>query len=165
MANVAVSGPGDHHDPALTELGRRIGRSCAEHGWTVLTGGLGGVMAAAAEGASSAGGTAVALLPGADRAAASPGHAVVLPTGLGEMRNALLVRCADAVVAVGGSWGTLSEVALAARTGVPVVTVGTELPSFAGDEVRRVTGADEAVEVLVGLLGRDGRERRRPVPR
>jgi uncharacterized protein (TIGR00725 family) len=88
----------------------------------VLTGGLGGVMAAATEGAADAGGLTVALQPGTSR---EPSAAtVVLPTGLGELRNGLLVRCADAVVAVGGSWGTLSEIALARRTGVPVVAIG-----------------------------------------
>lgn len=152
MAYVAISGPGDPRDADLCHLARAAGRLCAERGWTVLTGGLGGVMAAAAEGVASAGGTAVALLPGTDRGAASPGHALVLPTGLGELRNALLVRCADALLAVGGSWGTLSEVALAARTGVPVVALRTDLPAFAGAEVRRVAGAAEAVEALAELV-------------
>ena len=120
---VAVVGPSDPRDAGLLEQATEAGRLLAGRGWVVVTGGLGGVMAAAAAGAAEAGGTAVALLPGADRDAASPGHAVVIPTGLGEMRNALLVRSVDAVLAVGGSWGTLSEVALAARTGVPVVAV------------------------------------------
>ena len=109
-------------------------------------------MAAAAAGVDEAGGTAVAILPGVDRAAASPGHAVVLPTGMGEMRNALLVRSADAVLAIGGSWGTLSEVALAARTGVPVVTIGTDLPAFAGPEVQVAESAEAAVELLAAIL-------------
>ncbi len=122
-AYVAVSGPADPREDRVLDQARAAGRLLAGRGWVVLTGGLGGVMAAAAEGAHSAGGTAVALLPGTDRADASPGHAIVIPTGLGEMRNALLVRAADAVLAVGGSWGTMSEIALAARTGVPVFTV------------------------------------------
>jgi uncharacterized protein (TIGR00725 family) len=150
--NVLVSGAGEPHDPALVETATTAGRLLAERGWIVLTGGLGGVMAAAAAGVDAAGGTAVAILPGVDRADASPGHAVVLPTGMGEMRNALLVRAADAVVAIGGAWGTLSEVALAARTGVPVVTIGTALPAFAGPEVRVAESAEEAVEVLAAIL-------------
>jgi hypothetical protein len=72
----------------------------------------------------------VGLLPGTDRAAANRWVTVAIPTGLGELRNGLVVRAADAVVAVGGSWGTLSEVALALRTGVPVVALGFwELPA------------------------------------
>lgn len=147
MPYVAVCGPADA-DPALLDHARRAGRLLAERGWVVLTGGLGGVMAAAAEGVGDAGGTAIALLPGTDRAAASSGHAFALPTGMGEMRNALLVRCADAVLAIGGSWGTLSEVALAARTAVPVAVVATELPSFAGPEVVVADTVDDAVSAL-----------------
>jgi uncharacterized protein (TIGR00725 family) len=90
----------------------------------VVTGGLGGVMAAALEGAASADGTTVALLPGSDRSAAATPATVVVATGLGEGRNAVLVRTVDAVIAVGGSWGTLSEIALARRAGLPVVCVG-----------------------------------------
>jgi uncharacterized protein (TIGR00725 family) len=150
---VLVSGASEPRDPTLVETATTAGRLFAERGWIVLTGGLGGVMAAAAEGVSAAGGTAVGILPGVDRADASPGHAVVLPTGLGEMRNALLVRSVDAVLAIGGAWGTLSEVALAARTGVPVVTIGTDLPAFAGPEVQAAGSAEEAVEVLAGMLG------------
>jgi uncharacterized protein (TIGR00725 family) len=149
---VLVSGASEPRDPALVETATTAGRLLAERGWLVLTGGLGGVMAAAAAGVDAAGGTAVAILPGVDRADASPGHAVALPTGMGEMRNALLVRAADAVLAIGGSWGTLSEVALAARTGVPVVTIGTGLPAFAGPEVQVVDTAEAAVEVLAGVL-------------
>ncbi len=149
---VLVSGASQPRDPALVETATTAGRLLAERGWIVLTGGLGGVMAAAADGVSAAAGTAVAILPGVDRADASPGHTVVLPTGLGEMRNALLVRSVDAVLAIGGSWGTLSEVALAARTGVPVVTIGTDLPAFAGPEVQVVTSADEAVSALAAIL-------------
>ena len=150
---VLVSGAGEPRDPSLVETATTAGRLLAERGWLVLTGGLGGVMAAAAAGVDEAGGTAVAILPGVDRADASPGHAIVLPTGMGEMRNALLVRSADAVLAIGGSWGTLSEVALAARTGVPVVTIGTDLPAFAGPEVQVAGSAEEAVQALTAILG------------
>jgi uncharacterized protein (TIGR00725 family) len=151
---VLVSGASEPRDPDIVETARTVGRLVAERGWLVLTGGLGGVMAAAAAGVAAAGGTAVGILPTGDRADASPNHTVVVPTGMGEMRNALLVRAADAVVAIGGSWGTLSEVALAARTGVPVVTIGTHLPAFAGPEVQVAGSAEEAVEVLAGILGR-----------
>jgi uncharacterized protein (TIGR00725 family) len=152
---VLVSGAGEPRDPTIVETATTAGRLLAGRSWLVLTGGLGGVMAAAAAGVEEAGGTAIAILPGADRADASPGHAVVLPTGMGEMRNALLVRAADAVLAIGGSWGTLSEVALAARTGVPVVTIGTDLPAFAGPEVQVAESAEAAVEALAAILRPD----------
>lgn len=121
-AYVAVIGPGDA-DARASELAHSVGGLLASAGAIVLTGGLGGVMAAAAAGALSRGGAAVGLLPGTSRADGSP-HTALLPTGLGEMRNVLLVRAADAVIAIGGSWGTLAEIALARRTGVPVVVIG-----------------------------------------
>jgi uncharacterized protein (TIGR00725 family) len=91
----------------------------------IVCGGLGGVMEAACRGAKDAGGTTIGILPGADRAAANPFVDVAIPTGLGEARNALVVRAADAVIAVGGGYGTLSEVALALKAGKRVVGVGT----------------------------------------
>ncbi|MGN6575382.1 MAG: TIGR00725 family protein [Nocardioides sp.] len=155
---VAVVGPGDPRDPTVLDLARQAGRLLAARGWTVVTGGLGGLMAAAAAGVAESDGTAVALLPGTDRSAASPGHTVVIPTGLGEMRNALIVRTADAVLAIGGSWGTLSEVALAARTGVPVFAVaGWDLGGLpAGEGVVPVTACDsvaDAVARIAEVLG------------
>ena len=102
----------------------------------VVTGGGTGVMAAASRGAEAAGGTALGLLPGSDRSEGNPHLTLSLPTGLGELRNALLVRSVDALVAVGGSWGTLSEVALACRTGVPVFALhGWDLPAEGGPVV------------------------------
>jgi uncharacterized protein (TIGR00725 family) len=151
-AYVGVVGPSAPDDRAVLDAARLAGRLLAERGFVVVTGGLGGVMAAAAAGASDAGGTAVALLPDTDRASASPGHTVVIPTGLGEMRNALLVRSVDAVVAIGGGWGTLSEIALAARTGVPVFAVASwDLP---GPEVASCESVHAAVERVAGVVGR-----------
>jgi uncharacterized protein (TIGR00725 family) len=149
---VAVVGPSAPDGPELVEAAREAGRLLAGHGWVVVTGGLGGVMAAAAAGASAAGGTAVAILPGLHRSDASPGHRIVIPTGLGEMRNALIVRSVDAVLAIGGAWGTLSEIALAARTGVPVFAVDSwDLP---GPEVTVCASVPDAVVRLSGILGR-----------
>jgi uncharacterized protein (TIGR00725 family) len=136
--HVGVVGPGDGATPTETGLARDVGRGLAEAGAIVVSGGLGGVMAAVCEGAAAAGGVTVGLLPGSDRSAGNPHLAVALTTGLGELRNGLLVRCSDVVVAVGGSWGTLSEVALARRTGVPVVCLG-------GWAVSRAGGAPEPV--------------------
>lgn len=148
---VAVVGPAEPPQH-LAESASEVGRLLAAAGAVVLTGGLGGVMRAAAAGAREAGGLAVGLLPGPDRAAGSPEHAVLLPTGLGELRNGLLVRAADGVVAVGCSWGTLSEIALARRTGVPLVLLEPwDLPA----DVGTVAGTpDEAVLSLVRDLPR-----------
>lgn len=141
---VAVVGPSEA-TPEEAERAHLAGRLLAGAGYTVVTGGLGGVMAATAEGVAEAGGTAVALLPGTFRDAASAGHGVVIPTGLGEMRNALVVRSADAVLAIGGAWGTLSEIALAVRTNVPVYAVRSwDLP----DPVRQFATVEEAVEQI-----------------
>jgi len=149
---VAVVGPSAPDGPAVLEAARESGRLLAEHGYVIVTGGLGGVMAAAAAGASSAGGTAVAILPGLHRSDASPGHRIVVPTGLGEMRNALIVRSVDAVLALGGAWGTLSEIALAARTGVPVFAVDSwDLP---GPEVVACESVADAIARLSVALGR-----------
>jgi uncharacterized protein (TIGR00725 family) len=146
---VAVVGPAEPEDGHLLELAAEAGRLLSGRGWTVVTGGLGGVMAAAAAGVAAVGGTAVALLPSSDRSSASPGHTVVIATGLGEMRNALLVRTADALLAVGGSWGTLSEIALAVRTGVPVFAVaGWDL----GPDVPACGSVEEAVERIARAL-------------
>jgi uncharacterized protein (TIGR00725 family) len=102
-----------------------VGRLLAEAGAVLVCGGLGGVMEAACRGAVSAGGRTVGILPGTDRSEANPFVQVALATGLGELRNLLVVRAADALVAVGGEYGTLSEVALALKSGRPVVGLGT----------------------------------------
>jgi uncharacterized protein (TIGR00725 family) len=121
---VAVVGPGEATEREV-ELAFEVGRRLAEAGAVVVCGGLGGVMAAACRGARSAGGMTVGILPGGDRQAANEWVVVAIPTGLGELRNGLVVRSADAVLAVGGAFGTLSEVALALKTGVPVVGIDT----------------------------------------
>jgi uncharacterized protein (TIGR00725 family) len=123
-AYVAVVGPGDA-TPAELTAAETIGNRVAQAGGVVVCGGLGGVMAAACRGAAQAGGLTVGILPGAERAAANPWVAVALATGLGELRNGLVVRAADVVIAVGGAHGTLSEIALALKTGVRVVGLNT----------------------------------------
>ena len=112
----------------------------------MLCGGLGGVMEAAAEGAASAGGTVVGILPGGDRSAANPYVTVAIATGLGEARNAVLTAAADAVIAIGGGWGTLSEIALARKHGRPVVA----LASWELEGVPLAVSAEEAVKAAVG---------------
>lgn len=149
---VAVIGPAEAQ-PEQVAAAREVGRLLAEAGAVVLTGGLGGVMAAATEGAAAAGGVSVALLPGTDRSISAA--TVVIPTGLGEMRNALLVRAADAVIAIGGSWGTLSEIALARRTGVPVVCLDGWQVRDAAQATVQLPRADSAADAV--RLAFDGR--------
>jgi len=123
-ARVAVIGPGDATSDLLQHA-EEVGRLLARRGAIVLCGGLGGCMAAAARGARSAGGMCVGILPGYDAGAANEWVDLPLPTGLGEARNVLVAAGAEAVIAVGGGPGTLSEIALALRLGRRVVGLGT----------------------------------------
>lgn len=140
--HVAVVGAGEAPAEALAAA-EEVGRLLAERGAVVVCGGLGGVMEAACRGARSAGGTTVGILPGLDRRAANPWVEVAIPTGLGELRNGLVVRAADAVVAVGGEFGTLAEIALALKAGTPVVGLGTW-------ELRRDGAVDPSIVVVEG---------------
>jgi uncharacterized protein (TIGR00725 family) len=138
---IAVVGPGDA-DAAAEADAEDVGRRLAVAGAIVVCGGLGGVMAAACRGAWSVDGLSLGLLPGDDRAAANEWVSVAIPTGLGELRNGLVVRAADALIAVRGGYGTLSEIALALKLGRPVVGLGTwEL----GAPVERCSSPAEAV--------------------
>ena len=121
---VAVCGASEATAPELA-LAEDVGGLIAEAGAVLVCGGLGGVMEAACRGARSRNGMTVGLLPGDRREDANGWVQLALPTGLGEVRNALIVRAADAVIAIGGGWGTLSEIALARRRGVTVVGLGT----------------------------------------
>ena len=123
-----------------------MGRGLAARGAVVVCGGLGGVMEAACRGAKLAGGHTVGILPGSDRAAANPFVDTAVPTGLGEARNALVVRAADALIAVGGGYGTLSEIALALKAGKRVVG----LDSWDIDGVVAVGDAEAAVAAVLG---------------
>ncbi len=107
------------------ECGLAVGANIARVGALLLCGGCDGMMAAAAEGAKSAGGSTMGILPGSDSLAANEFIDTVIPTGLGAFRNALLVRACDVVIAVYGAYGTLSEIAFALRLKVPVVGLNT----------------------------------------
>jgi uncharacterized protein (TIGR00725 family) len=124
VPQVAVCGPAQCTvDDAANA--RRVGELLAARGATVICGGGPGVMAAVAAGARSAGGLVVGVLPGYDASDANPDLSAAIATNLGQARNAVIVHSADAVIAVGGSWGTLSEVAHAVRRGgVPVISLG-----------------------------------------
>ncbi len=152
-AYVGVVGPSGELDAAVATAAADVGRLLAEAGCVVVTGGGTGVMAAASRGAGEAGGTTLGILPGDDRTEANPWVTVAVTTGLGELRNGLLVRAVDALVSVGGSWGTLSEVALACRTGVPVWSVaGWDLPGDGGP-----VAVPDAAAAVAGVLEHLGR--------
>jgi uncharacterized protein (TIGR00725 family) len=121
---IAVIGGGEptqQEETAAESVGKALGTS----GATVVCGGLGGVMAAACRGAKQAGGLTVGILPGRDVAAANAWVDVAVSTGMGEARNAVVVNSADSVIAIGGEYGTLSEIALALRAGKAVIGLGT----------------------------------------
>ena len=145
---IAVVGPGEA-DAEQRAVAEEVGRLLAEAGAIVVTGGRTGVMEAASKGAQGAGGTTVGILPGAHRDEANEWVTVAVPTGMGEARNALVVRAADAVIAVGGAWGTLSEIAFARKTGKPVVGVD----SWDLEGVERFDTATEAVASVLHTLG------------
>jgi uncharacterized protein (TIGR00725 family) len=121
---IGVVGAG-RADEALAAVARDVGRLLAEAGCVLLCGGRGGVMAAAAQGAAEAGGEAIGLLPGRDAAEANPYLTIVLPTGLGEARNCVIAQASEALIAVGGGHGTLSEIAFALKVRKRVVGLGS----------------------------------------
>ncbi len=146
---IAVCGAGccDEH---LASRAEEVGRYLAEAGATLICGGLGGVMAAACRGARAAGGRTVGILPGKDRQAANPDVEIAIATGLGEARNLTIVASADAVIAMAGGYGTLSEIALARKLGRPVIGLGTWC---LGEGHIQVAGSPgEAVEMAIDAL-------------
>jgi uncharacterized protein (TIGR00725 family) len=142
---VAVIGSGAQHEQRAEEVGRLL----AERGCTVVTGGLGEVMAAAARGAKSAGGTTIGVLPGETRRDASAWIDHVVVTGVGHARNLAVVASGDAVIAVGGRWGTLAEIGFASVLGRPVVIVE---PGLAVEGVPRAGSPQDAVELALGAI-------------
>jgi uncharacterized protein (TIGR00725 family) len=144
---IGVVGPGEASEPELAAA-EEVGAGLASLGAVVVTGGLGGVMEAACRGARSRRGRTLGILPGEDREAANGWVEIAVATGLGELRNGLIVRACDALVAVGGGHGTLSEVALALKLGRPVVGLGT----WAVHGVDEVTTPAEAVEQVARRL-------------
>ena len=139
---VAVIGSGREHEARAEEVGRLL----AERGCTVVTGGRGEVMAAAARGAKKAGGTTIGILPGESRAEANEWIDHVVVTGIGHARNLAVAASGDAVIALGGNWGTLTEIGFARRLGRRVVVLdsGWEL-----EGVERAATPGEAVETAL----------------
>lgn len=148
-------GPGARCPDAIGALAHEIGRGLAQAGFIVVTGGEGGAMEAASRGAREGGGTVVGVLPGTDRTRANVHADITVPTGIGHGRNLAVVASGDVVVAVGGEWGTLSEIALAGVLGRPVVAVSGWRLEHSGElppGVHYAASAAEAVELAVGLV-------------
>jgi uncharacterized protein (TIGR00725 family) len=148
---VAVCGSGEAttQEEAWAE---EVGRLIAEAGAVLVCGGLGGVMDAAARGCEAGGGPSIGILPGERRDPASPHLTVSIPTGLGEARNALVVRAADALIAIGGEFGTLSEIALALKTGTPVVGLHTWELAKGGSLVHAIVRTETPQEAVRAAL-------------
>ena len=143
---IAVIGAGNA-DSHLLAVAEEVGRLIARNGAILVCGGLGGVMEAAAKGAKSGGGLTVGILPGFEKGDANPHIEVPLATGLREGRNVLIVRSADALIAVGGEYGTLSEIALGLKTGKTVIGIGT----WDIKGIIKATSAEEAVKKALEL--------------
>ena len=153
---IAVVGSGDRLPVAQRRKAEAVGRAVAEAGAVLVCGGLGGVMEAACRGAHAGGGLTVGILPGRHRGEANRHVDVAIPTGLGEARNVLVVRSADAVVALAGEFGTLSEIAFALQAGIPVVGLDTWELGGAGapapvDPVVRAEDPARAVDLALEL--------------
>ena len=146
---VAVVGSGDAAGE-LYEQAREVGRLVAERGGTVVCGGLSGVMEAAARGATEAGGVAIGILPDEDRSRANEYLTHSIATGTGHARNLAVVCSGDVIVAIGGEYGTLSEIGLARKVGRPVVALKSwDLPGH----VTVASSPEETVEAAFDVLG------------
>jgi uncharacterized protein (TIGR00725 family) len=128
---LAVIG-GSDIGPEAAALAREVGREVGARGAVLLCGGLGGVMAAAAKGAQDAGGVSLGILPEGDRRRANPHLTYSIATNLGHARNVVIAHSADALIAVGGSYGTISEAAIALKLGKPVIALNAawDLPGL-----------------------------------
>jgi len=143
---VAVIGAGSA-DKELLTIAQEVGRLIALNGAVLVCGGLGGVMEAAARGANTEGGITVGILPGLEKSDANPYINVPVATGLGEIRNAIIVRSADVLIAIGGEYGTLSEIAFGLKTGKTVIGLGT----WDIKGIIKARGAEDAVNRALGL--------------
>jgi uncharacterized protein (TIGR00725 family) len=143
--------------PEEAKLAETVGELLAQQGVTVICGGLSGVMEAVCRGAKSKGGLTVGILPGQDSSTANPWVDIPVVTGIGEARNVVVVKSAQAVIAIGGSYGTLSEIAYALKSNIPVIGLNTWSLSRNGqedDSIIRVQSATEAVDKAIALAKR-----------
>ena len=149
LIRVGVIGAGSC-SVAEADQARIVGRLIARRGWALLCGGLGGVMEAACQGAAEEGGLTVGILPGTDAASANPYVRLSLPTGLDYARNVVLVRASQALIAIAGEYGTLSEIAIGLKLGKPIAALGS-WPDIEG--LSQVSLPEEAVALVAHHLG------------
>jgi uncharacterized protein (TIGR00725 family) len=143
--------------PQEAKLAETVGELLAQQGATIICGGLGGVMEAVCRGAKSKGGLTVGILPGQDSSTANPWVEIPVVTGIGEARNVAVVKSAQAAIAIGGSYGTLSEIAYALKNNIPVIGLNTWSLSRNGqedDSIIRAQSATEAVDKAISLAKR-----------
>ncbi len=144
---IGVIGAG-HCSEEVTKTAFEVGRRIAEANAILVCGGLGGVMAAASEGAQSAGGVTIGILPGTDRSDANSFIEYAIPTGMGEARNLLVVRSSDAIIALPGGSGTLSELAFAQKLEKHIIDFGGWNIS---DAAHKASNAEEAVRLALQM--------------
>ena len=144
---IAVIGGGQPSQQE-TKLAEAVGRELAKRGVVLVCGGLGGVMEAACQGAQSEGGVTIGILPGENRQAANPYVQIPIVTGIGHARNLAVVKSAQAVIAIGGSYGTLSEIGHALRSGIPVIGLNTWSLSRNGQLDNSITLAQNPAEAV-----------------
>jgi uncharacterized protein (TIGR00725 family) len=147
---LAVIGAGSA-SPEIYDLAKAVGREAASRGWIVVTGGLGGVMEAATRGAHEAGGQTLGILPGPGREDANPYIDIVVVTNMGHARNAIIAHTADALVAIDGEYGTLSEVAFGLKLGKPVIGLKT---AWTVPGVIPAEHPGDAIEIISSYLHR-----------
>ena len=148
---IAVIG-GSECSPREAKLAEEVGRELARQGVILVCGGLGGIMEAACKGASSQGGVTIGILPGGSRQAANPYVQIPIVTGLGEARNVVVVKSAQAIIAIGGGYGTLSEIGHALRNGIPVIGLNTWSLSRNGQSDNSITQAQSPAEAVSKAL-------------
>jgi uncharacterized protein (TIGR00725 family) len=144
---IAVIGGGSCNKEEA-RLAEAVGRELAKRGAILVCGGLGGVMEAACRGASDEGGTTIGILPGDNRNAANPYVQIPIVTNLGYARNVAVAKSGQAVIAVGGNYGTLSEISHALQSGIPVIGLGTWTIARNGKEDKAIIRAKSAAEAV-----------------
>jgi len=144
---IAVIG-GGQCSPQEAKLAEKVGRELARQGAILICGGLGGVMEAACKGAHLEGGITIGILPGENRQAANPYVQIPIVTGMGYARNLAVVKSAQAVIAIGGSYGTLSEISHALQSGIPVIGLNTWSLSQGGQQDNSIILAQNPTEAV-----------------
>ena len=152
VVQIGVCGAEAAADGGLYDKAYRVGRLIGGRGWAVICGGLGGVMEAASKGAAEAGGAVIGIIPGYEKGSANAYVTYTIATGMGHARNVIIAASADAVIAVGGGYGTLSEMALATTLGRPVVALD---PPADVSGVVTAASPEDAVAYVAEVLGLD----------